>query len=346
MIKASVKPNLPMARWLMIVGVLIIIPLLVIACQPAPTAEPEPLPPPATAVPATPMPTAVPIPDQSVQIAEWESGPHSMDYDLGKGPNSMCSRCHSPQNWIPGSKTSAPPNCVTCKFPTDAELRIAPSFAEGGMDLVTEEQWVGIPCAQCHEVDENGTASAELSWFAPVALTYEEIKSPSELCMKCHTSPSGTKSGSRGLAADHEVLLLGSAHLNYAGEWPQSERPQYCTDCHNAHTGETKQCVDCHTDTADTHTKIKPMMSGDITCMACHDASGAQVGRATEDGLFTTVLVSPPGRGRTEPSTAEILSHSIVYMVSCNRCHFAENPWELTELTAAGQVPTPPAPKP
>jgi hypothetical protein len=96
MIKSSVKLKLPMARWLMIAGVLLLIPLLLIACQPA--ATPEPTEPPATAVPPTPMPTAIPIPDQSVQIAEWESGPHSADYDLGKGPNTMCTRCHSPQN--------------------------------------------------------------------------------------------------------------------------------------------------------------------------------------------------------------------------------------------------------
>lgn len=340
MFKSSVKPKKPIARWLMIAGVLIIIPLLVIACQPAATPEPTAIPP--TPVPPTPQPTAVPIPDQSVQIADWESGPHSMDYDLGKGPNTMCSRCHSPQNWIPGSKVGAAPNCVTCKFATDPELRIAPSFAEGGMDLVTEEQWVGIPCAQCHEVDEHGTASAELSWYAPVAMTYEEIKSPNELCIKCHTNAKGAKVSSAGLSADHEVLLGGSAHLNYAGEWPQANRPQYCIDCHNAHTGETKQCVDCHTDTADTHTKVAPMMTGDITCMACHDAVGYDVGRATEDGLFTTIETTT-SRGKT--TTAEVLSHSPVYMVSCNRCHFAENPWELAELTAAGTVPTP-TPKP
>ena len=176
-------------------------------------------------------------------VAEWESGPHSADYDLGKGPNTMCSRCHSPQNWIPGSKVGPPPNCVTCKFPFDPELRIAPSFAEGGMDLVTEDEWVGIPCATCHEVDSDGVASAELAWLTPIELTYEKINTPTELCTKCHTSPAGTKTGSQGLSADHYITLGGSAHMNYAGEWPQADRPKYCTDCHNAHTGATKQCV-------------------------------------------------------------------------------------------------------
>jgi len=310
-------------------GALVITAMLLYACTPAPTPTPEP--------------TPVPIPDQSAIIADWESGPHSADYDLGKGPNTMCTRCHSPQNWIPGSKAAAAPNCVTCKFPTDAELRIAPSFAEGGMDFVSEEDWVGIPCAQCHEVDENGTASAELAWLAPIALTYEEILSPNELCIKCHTNAAGAKVSSAGLSANHEVILGGSAHLNYAGEWPQADRPQYCIDCHNAHTGETTQCVACHTDTADTHTRVAAMMET-VTCMACHDASGSDVGIAKEGGLFTTIVTNP-GRGGGPPTTSEIISHSIVYMVSCNRCHFEGNAYDLTVLTASGAVPTPaPAP--
>ena len=44
---------------------------------------------------------------------------------------------------------------------------------------------------------------------------------------------------------------------------------------------------------------------------------------------------------RGGPSTDYVLSHSIVYEVSCDRCHFAENPWELTVLTADGEIPEP-----
>jgi len=342
--KSNHKTGPPKALWFSVVGALVLLALLLYACAAA-TPEPTPTPIPPTPTP-TPTPTPIPIPDQSAIVAAWEEGPHSAAYDLGKGPNTMCTRCHSPQNWIPGSKASTPPNCVTCKFATDPELRIAPSFAEGGMDLVTEEQWVGIPCAQCHEVDANGTASAELAWLAPITLTYEKLNTPNELCTKCHANPAGAKVSSAGLSANHEIILGGSAHMNYTGEWPQADRPQYCTDCHNAHTGETKQCVDCHTDTADTHTKVAPMMAT-VTCMACHDASKASVGRAEEGGLFTTILTTP-GRGNAPARTAEIVSHSIVWMVSCNRCHSADNPWGLPVLTAAGApAPTPTAtPKP
>lgn len=329
----------PKALWLSVVGALVLLAMLLYACAPVATPEPTPTP-----TPIPPTATPVPIPDQSAFVAAWESGPHSAAYDLGKGPNTMCTRCHSPQNWIPGSKASTAPNCVTCKFATDAELRIAPSFAEGGMDLVTEGQWVGIPCAQCHEVDANGTASAELAWLAPITLTYEKLNTPNELCVKCHTNAAGAKVSSAGLSANHEINLGGSAHMNYAGEWPQADRPQYCTDCHNAHTGETKQCVDCHTDTADTHAKVAPMM-GTVTCMACHDASKASVGRAVEGGLFTTILTAP-GHGTAPATTSEIVSHSIVWMVSCNRCHKEGNTYGLTVLTATGGIPPTPTPTP
>lgn len=300
-----------------VVGALVLTSMLLYACAPA----------------ATPTPVDTSF-TQSIIFADWAKGPHSAEYDLGKGPNTMCTRCHSPQNWIPGSKAAAAPNCVTCKFATDAALRIAPSFAEGGMDLVTEEQWVGIPCAQCHQVDENGTVSAEVAWLTPIALTYETINTPNELCTKCHANPAGAKVSSAGLSANHEIILGGSAHMNYAGEWPQADRPKYCTDCHDAHTGEAKQCVDCHTDTADVHVNVAPMMDT-VTCMACHDASGSAVGIAKEGGLFTTIKVTPSRSGGA-PTTAEIVSHSIVYMVSCNRCHKEGNTYGLQVLTAAG----------
>jgi hypothetical protein len=132
--KSNHKTGPPTALWLIVPGVLLLLAALLYACAPVPT------PIPATPIPPTPSPSPTSIPDQSAEIAAWKSGPHAMPYDIGKGPNTMCTRCHSPLNWIPGSKAAAAPNCVTCKFATDKELRIAPSFANGGMDLVTEEQ--------------------------------------------------------------------------------------------------------------------------------------------------------------------------------------------------------------
>jgi hypothetical protein len=339
--KSNHKTGPPIVRWLIAGGALLLLALVLYACTPA--ATPVPTTPPPTPIPPVPTVASIVIPDQSAIWVAWQSGPHRDDYDVGKGPNTMCTRCHSPLNWIPGSKAAAAPNCVTCKFATDAALRIAPTFAEGGMDFVSAADWVGIPCKQCHEVDANGTASAEIAWLQPVSLTYEKINTPNELCVKCHANPAGAKVSSAGLSANHEIILGGSAHMNYAGEWPQADRPKYCTDCHDPHSSAVKQCVDCHTDTAATHTRVTAMMDK-VTCQGCHDASGAAVGRAKPDALFTTILVTP-GRGSAPATTAEIVSHSTVYMVSCNRCHKAGNTYGLQVLTAAGTVPTP-APTP
>ena len=80
---------------------------------------------------------------------KWEESAHGNTYDLGKGPNTYCSRCHSPSNWDPESTTGPPPNCVNCKFPTDEEVRDAPTMA-----FVEEEDWANITCENCHELAE------------------------------------------------------------------------------------------------------------------------------------------------------------------------------------------------
>src|SRR5512139_3462523 len=81
--------------------------------QPPATATVAPTVPPPTAtasrVPPTvaSQPVAIRTPTasaQSVVWAKWQSGPHGNTYGLDKGPNTYCSRCHSPQNWDPASK--------------------------------------------------------------------------------------------------------------------------------------------------------------------------------------------------------------------------------------------------
>ena len=74
------------------------------------------------------------------------------------------------------------------------------------------------------------------------------------------------------------------------------------------------------------------------TCMACHDASGAEVGPhpADDNDQWVTLLTE---EGRRGPTTSAIISHSIVYEVSCDRCHYADNPNGLTHYTADGEIP-------
>jgi hypothetical protein len=302
-------------------GLFLLAALALAACGPAaPEPAPEPEPPPTIA------PT--PLPDQSAFHAAWESGPHASPYDLGKGPNTYCSRCHSPQNWDPASTVDAPPNCVTCKFAFDPELRIAAT-----MDFVPEEEWKGIGCETCHVVDANGIVTSGYVWLNVVTGEYEPVATSNELCAKCHVTSQGVRV-SGGTGVTHGIVLGGSAHLNWAGAWPQGHRPSYCTDCHDPHSGVPTQCAECH---AGVLTQGPHASHVDkVECIACHDASGSKVGPMEDrGGMWTTIEVSI---GRTGSATSNYAkSHSIQWQVACDRCHFADNPWELRVLTADGE---------
>jgi hypothetical protein len=269
--------------------------------------------------------------------ALWDEGPHGNTYDLGKGPNTYCSRCHSPQNWDPMATTGPPPNCVTCKFPTDPELRIAPT-----MDFVSEEDWLGIGCETCH-VTIDGNLQPELAWFNPLTEEHEPVNTPTELCQKCHVTTQGVSAtGGRGVT--HGITLGGSAHANWAGALPQAPRPQYCSDCHNPHSTQPAQCVDCHESVLelDTHIKGQNEAHANVTCLACHDAEGWMSGPHPDEdmgGIWVTLETSVSRTGETV--TSYIKSHSIQWQVDCTRCHFDGNSWDLIILNADGTLPEP-----
>ena len=332
------------------IGVLLILALGLGACGTAATTEaptevqqtevpPTEVPPTPTEVPPTPTeipPTEVPPPDYSEIMVKWEESAHGNTYDLGKGPNTYCSRCHSPLNWDPESTTGPPPNCVTCKFPTDDEVREVPTMA-----FVEEEDWANITCENCHEVADNGAIEG-IAWLSVIDGQYTEMANSAELCSKCHLTSAGV-SVTGGTGVEHEIYLGGSAHKAWAGlKNPEVPRPDDCSDCHDPHTQQPKQCDDCHADvrTSDTHIKGMNAMHTNISCMACHDGGGLDVGPHPDEdmgGLWVTQVTSV---GRAGPTTEYVKSHSPQWQVNCDRCHFAENPWELLVLTAEGEIPT------
>ena len=313
-----------------ILGVLLLIALILGGCQSEPeikevevTVVVEP-----SAVP--PIPTEEPA-DQTEFHVAWESGPHSI-YDQGHGPNDWCARCHSPQNWNPEATVGRPPNCVSCKFPGQ-EMTVG-----DGNVLIPEEDWYAIPCESCH-VMENGYAG-EIAWLNPIKMEYESVATSTELCEKCHVTTTGNAFGS---AVDHRVNLGGSAHLNYGGFLGEEAPPTYCTDCHDPHTTDPLQCVDCHAEDiekAEHAFGSYALMRDTVTCMACHDASGADVGPHPDEDidLWTPILTE---MGRSGPTTSAIVSHSIVYEVTCDRCHYEGNPYDLTVREADGSIPDP-----
>ncbi len=307
-----------------------------------PPTEPPPPPPPTEVLPAEPIeeevvepaPEAPGVakdsPEYQFILASWKESPHGNTYDEGKGPNTYCSRCHSPQNWDPAATTGPAPNCVTCKFPQDETIRMATT-----MDFVPEEDWVGIQCETCHRT-EGEIVYAEIAWLNPLTMEHESVATPNELCAKCHADTKGV-SASGGRGVEHGIILGGSAHLNWGGALPQEKRPDYCSDCHDPHTLQPKQCLDCHEEDLDpeTHMKGQSEAHANVTCMACHDASGLDVAPFPDpDSEWTTVLSSVSRSGET---TLEYMhSHSIQWLVDCSRCHFEGNPWELSVLDADG----------
>ncbi len=321
---------------LIILGALLVLALIVSGCQPTEvikevevTVVVEP-----TEVP--PAPTEEPA-DQSAYHTAWESGPHST-YDVGHGPNDWCARCHSPQNWNPEATIGRPPNCVSCKFP-NSDMMVG-----DGNDLIEEADWKAIPCESCHVmVDGNAT---EIAWLNPISMEYVDVSNSTELCEKCHVTTTGNAFGS---AVDHKITMGGSAHLNYGGFVGEEAPPTYCSDCHDPHTAEPKQCVDCHAEdieSAEHAGGVYGVMKDTVTCMACHDASGADNGPDPAEGndLWVPQLTSAAMFG--PPTTAAFASHSIVYEVSCDRCHYEGNEWELTARTADGSIPDPDAEAP
>jgi hypothetical protein len=212
-----------------------------------------------------------------------------------------------------------------------------------GNVLIEEEDWFAIPCETCH-VMVDGFAT-ELAYLNPITMEYKAVSNSTELCEQCHVTTTGNAFGS---GVDHKITFGGSAHLNYGGFIGEEAPPTYCVDCHDAHTTEPKQCIDCHEDdiaTAEHAGGAYGVMKDTVTCMACHDASGADVGPnpAEDIDLWTTTLTTV---GRGGPSTDAIVSHSIVFTVACDRCHFEGNAWELTVRTADGEIPPPPTPTP
>ena len=229
----------------------------------------------------------------------WEASPHAHTYVLDDvGMNSTCARCHAPINYVP-SMDDMPESCATCKFEVDPP---PPTIAE--------TDWKNIPCNICHRV-KKGVVEPQYAWLAIVPIDeYEDVASTTELCRKCHAEVE--------MPPDHAVIDIADAHAEYT-----------CTQCHDAHAT-TASCVseNCHADVL----KPSPPIPGHdedhkmVACVACHDAASLEVG-PDEQGNWLTFQ---PG------SSIPFASHDIAKEALCERCHFLNNPWNLSEKVSEG----------
>ena len=238
--------------------------------------------------------------------AAWESSAHASTYVLDDlGGNMKCARCHAPVNWIP-SIDDVPAACLACKF----ELEEPPP-------LVPEGEWEHIPCRYCHEEDRRGNISPEIAWLEIAQIgEYSDVATPTELCLKCHNEID---------LPGHALAELGGAHADYE-----------CTQCHEAHAV-TASCAaaGCHDDVID---PASPIAGHDddhllVSCVACHDAGGLEVGPVEESGVWMTFFTVLSAEG--DASVVPFTSHNTVLEAPCERCHYAGNPWGLSDSVSS-----------
>jgi hypothetical protein len=241
---------------------------------------------------------AVPSDPQAIH-ASWQGSSHADTFVLDEqGNNNTCARCHAPFVWLP-SIDDVPESCLVCKF----ELTDPPP-------LIPENDWVAIECIICHEVDKKGNVEPEYVWLEIAQIEeYAEVESATVLCQKCHTEVE---------IPGHAIPQLGGAHADYE-----------CTDCHDAHDALAScSAVGCHEDVIDPATPI-PGHDADhelVSCVACHDAGEMEVDLDEDLGIWTTFIVDPYGEGEKVP----LVSHNTVLQAPCERCHYPDNPWDLS----------------
>jgi hypothetical protein len=307
---------------------------------------------------STIAPTLVPtIPlEQKAIWVSWESGPHADTYDLEKGPNTYCAKCHSPTNWDVAAKIDPPPNCVSCKFAFESEPRIAQ-----GNTLVPESEWNDIGCEVCHVVTD-GLAESGIGWLNPTTGYHETVANATELCEKCHLD-NQTLRHKRDLGenahADFECVQCHDSHSVKANcrnchpivmmdttavtlEHPSAKNNDECRSCHpkawDEHDRDIKlagddDCMNCH-DELMVEAKQTPASLAHssvhlaVSCVACHDASGLEVGPIEGQNLWMTFRTTELlGHSQTEPYQ----SHNLQKKVDCGRCHYPGNPWDIPE---------------
>lgn len=256
----------------------------------------------------TPEPTITPPadPDLIPQFQEWENSQHADTYVLGDVNNNECARCHSPRDWTPVKSEDMPDSCSSCKFTVPQP------------EMVSEADWNAVQCDSCHRIVD-GEVSPDIMWFNAAKATgfgdeddpYEVVASETELCQKCHY--------------DYGPYL-------YSRDFGESAHVELqCTDCHDSHTLQAT-CTDCHS-YGDVISPGHTLVHEQISCVACHDASGLEVGPVADgEGWVAFRTTESPGNSGTQPYQ----SHNLQKTVDCARCHYTANPWGIAESVPAG----------
>lgn len=270
-----------------------------------------------TSVPTFLFPTASIV---SEEWNLWSEGPHANTNSNASVSNTYCARCHSPLNGNPRATRDT-------------------------AALVSTGEWQNISCVVCHEA--NGTEFlTTISWWDLETRQNQSVANGTELCEKCHRDDD---------EFHYQVNLGNSVHANFgctACHDPHSATAS-CTrsGCHNqirpenslppgtptggVHPNSAAFCggANCHpaaTQAALSSTSIHGAVHASVSCIACHDASGAEVGPSIDLGTWMPFQsIEKEGKQYQLP----FQSHAIQRTVDCSRCHFEGNRWGLPVVT-------------
>lgn len=218
---------------------------------------------------------------------------------------------------------------------------------QNNTSINADEVWRAIRCDECHE-SKGGVINAAIAWWNPETQVHEFVPDSNALCQKCHT--------------DFSISINQESSNNLAHQGYK------CIDCHDPHST-TASCSNstCHTNIikiddqppatpsgihpdegnpfcggsschpAATQVASKPrsihgFIHAGVACMVCHDASGLQVAPDPNERRWVTWQMTVEGGG--SPSEPYV-SHSIQLRVDCTRCHFSNNPWNLSTVTGS-----------
>jgi hypothetical protein len=292
------------------------------------------------------QPTNSPTPNFSPQqeiVAYWKRGAHSKVSPDATLLTNSCASCHSPLDWDAALQAESPPDCLAASAYREYPL---PENESGKMGDHAGD-WGAIGCQVCHRPTEDNQYGPDLAFWNQATGSYEDVENSKALCEKCHRRMEDIdlsidlgQGFHRSLTCVqcHEPHRLNASCANSQCHSGVSEELDIIKDLivtpgHETVSPHNCGGSQCHTVATQvveenrlTHIGVQ---HGNLTCSACHDATGMEVGPIGQSATWTTWR-SADLNG--EAGHFPHFSHDVQRQVDCQRCHFSDNPWSLPLL--------------
>lgn len=188
-----------------------------------------------------------------------------------------------------------------------------------------------VRCDACHQL-QNGMATSDIAWWNPENGQYERVENGNTLCLNCHTGYDNAKEVHASLTCldchDQHGITASCFSCHEQVKNAVVEVPATPVDGHpngNLAFCEGSGCHSVATQAAQVPFSVHGTSHANVTCEACHDADGLNVGPMDGNVWVVWLLEDYNGDALHTP----FRSHNLQYTVDCNRCHFDNNPWDL-----------------